>query len=54
MIQNTNVNQQNVVQQYVYPDFNTRNQSFLDIHNFLKDVGIQNNSFFLITLDPDL
>lgn len=54
MIQNTNVNQQNIVQQYVYPDFNTRNQSFLDIHNFLKDVGIQNNSFFLITLDPDL
>ena len=49
MIQNTNT-----VTQYVYYDYNTTNQSFLDMHNFLKDVGIKNNSFFLIVLDPDL
>lgn len=49
MIQNTNT-----VKQYIYYDYNTNNKSFLDIHNFLKDTGVQNNSFFLVILDPTL
>ena len=32
----------------------TTNQSFLDMHYFLKSKGIQNNDFFLALLDPGL
>lgn len=49
MIQNT-VN----AKQYIYVDYNTQNKSFIDMHRFLKDIGIQNNAFFLVTLDPGL
>lgn len=35
--------------------YNTKNQSFIDMHNFLKNVkGIKNNSFFLVLYDSDL
>lgn len=49
MIQNTNIIRQNV-----YYDYGTQNQSFIDMHLFLKDTGVKNNSFFLVLLDPDL
>ena len=38
----------------IFYDMNTTNTSFLQTHSILKDLGIQNNSFFLILLDPDL
>lgn len=44
----------NVMQQTIYYDTNTQNRSFIDMHLFLKDIGIQHNSFFLVLLDPDL
>lgn len=34
--------------------FNTKNQSFLDIHYYLKAKGIKNNAFFLALYDTDL
>ena len=35
--------------------YNTKNQSFIDMHNFLKNVkGIKNNAFFLVLYDSDL
>lgn len=38
----------------IYYHMSTNNKSFLDMHNFLKAKGIQNNKFFLVLLDPDL
>ena len=38
----------------VYYHMSTRNKSFLDIHYFLKSIGIKNNKFMLALLDPDL
>lgn len=32
----------------------TKNKSFLDMHNYLKAVGIKNNAFMLTLLDSDL
>lgn len=32
----------------------TKNRSFLDMHYYLKDIGIKNNDFFLTLLDPEL
>ena len=49
MVQNTMT-----TQQYLYIDYNTSNKSFRDMYEFLKDIGIKNNSFFLVLLDPDL
>ena len=37
----------------IFYDMNTTNTSFLQTHSILKDLGIQNNSFYLILLDPD-
>ena len=34
--------------------FSTKNKSFLDMHYFLKNKGIQNNAFFLALYDSDL
>ena len=48
------VNNNVVYQQNVYIDFGTQNKSFIDIHLFLKDIGIVNNAFFLVLMDPDL
>lgn len=33
---------------------NTKNQSFLDMHYFLRSKGIVNNKFFLVLYDSDL
>ena len=38
----------------VYIQKETTNQSFLDMHYYLKSMGIQNNDFFLTLLDPGL
>ena len=35
-------------------DWKTTNQSFLDMHYFLRNKGIKNNKFFLILYDSDL
>lgn len=48
------VEQQNVVTKTVYLQKTTNNKSFLDMHNYLKSVGVKNNAFFLILFDPDL
>ena len=38
---------------YIY-DFNTRNQSFLTMHYYLKSKGYKNNAFMLMLFDTDL
>jgi len=38
----------------VYYQMSTTNQSFLDIHYYLRDTAVKNNKFMLILLDPDL
>lgn len=38
----------------VYYQMTTTNQSFLDVHYFLKETGIKNNKFMMVLLDPDL
>ena len=48
------VQQQPQMQFTITYDTNTKNQSFLDMHYFLKSIGIQNNAFFLAIYDTDL
>ena len=48
-----------VVNQLQVPQFvnyhkETTNQSFIDMHYYLKSIGIQNNDFFLALLDTGL
>ena len=38
----------------IYYHMSTTNKSFLEIHRFLEDSGIENNKFMLVLLDPDL
>lgn len=38
----------------IYYQMTTTNQSFLDMHYFLRDTGKTNNKFMLVLLDPDL
>ena len=38
----------------IYYHMSTNNKSFLEIHQYLKDSGIENNRFMLVLLDPDL
>lgn len=38
----------------IYYQMSTRNKSFLDMHIYLKSIGIKNNKFMLSLLDPDL
>ena len=38
----------------IYLHMNTKNKSFLDMHHYLKSIGIKNNSFMLALIDPDL
>ena len=40
--------------QTIYYHMSTTNKSFLEVHKYLEDSGIQNNKFFLALLDPDL
>lgn len=48
------VNTQNTIVQTVYKQYSTNNQSFLDMHYFLKAKGIKNNDFHLLIIDADL
>ena len=48
------VQAQNSITTTVYSQLSTTNQSFLDMHYFLKERGIKNNDFFLALLDPGL
>ena len=38
----------------IYYHMSTNNKSFLEMHQFLKDRGIQNNKFMLVLLNPEL
>ena len=38
----------------IYYHMSTTNRSFLNMHYYLKDIGIKNNKFMLALLDPDL
>lgn len=38
----------------IYAQKTTKNKSFLDMHHYLKAMGIKNNEFMLTLLDPDL
>lgn len=44
----------NTAQRKVFYQMSTTNKSFLNMHYYLKDKGIQNNKFMLTLLDPDL
>lgn len=48
------VNNQIIFQQKAYVQMETTNQSFIDMHYFLKRTGIANNDFFLILYDAGL
>lgn len=37
-----------------YFQMTTTNQSFLNMHYYLKEIGVQNNKFMMVLLDPDL
>ena len=38
----------------IYSQKTTKNKSFLDMHHYLKSIGIKNNEFMLTLIDPDL
>lgn len=38
----------------IYCHKSTTNKSFLEMHYYLKSIGIKNNAFMLALLDPDL
>jgi len=38
----------------IYSQKTTKNKSFLEMHYFLKSIGIKNNEFMLALIDPDL
>lgn len=38
----------------IYYHMSTTNKSFLEMHKYLLDSGIENNKFMLVLLDPDL
>src|SRR5574344_65725 len=48
------INNQVVVQQQVYIQLETTNQSFIDMHYYLKGTGRSNNNFFLVLFDAGL
>ena len=48
------INSQVVYQQKVYVHMETTNQSFIDMHYFLKRTGRVNNDFFLVLYDAGL
>ena len=37
-----------------YYDFDTRNKSFLEMHHYLKSIGVENNKFMLTITDDIL
>lgn len=48
------IEQRNTIKRTVYLQKTTNNQTFLQMHYYLRDIGIKNNAFFLILFDPDL
>lgn len=38
----------------IYAQMSTKNKSFLDMHHYLKSIGVKNNKFMLTLIDPDL
>lgn len=38
----------------IYSHKTTKNKSFLDMHHYLKSIGVKNNEFMLALIDPDL
>ena len=46
--------QYNTVERVVYYQHSTRNKSFTDMYEYLRDKGIKNCEFMLLLLDPDL
>lgn len=48
------VQSQLITPRVIYTHKETSNQSFIDMHNYLKSKGIQNNDFFLALLDTGL
>ena len=38
----------------IYAHMTTKNKSFLDMHHYLKSIGIKKNAFMLALIDPDL
>ena len=48
------VNTQVVTSTRVYIQMETTNQSFIDMHYYLKRCGVQNNNFFLVLYDSGL
>ena len=38
----------------IYSHKTTKNKIFLDMHHYLKSIGIKNNEFMLALIDPDL
>lgn len=49
-----NTNVKPAVARAIYYQMSTNNKSFLDMHEYLKAIGIKNNKFMLTLLDPDL
>lgn len=49
---NVRVDKPTVVKPIIH--WSTKNQSFIDVHNQLESLGIRNNKFFLILLNPAL
>ena len=48
------IQQQQAPKMKVYYQMSTNNKSFLNMHYYLKSIGIKNNRFMLTLLDPDL
>ena len=48
------IQQQQAPRMHVYYQMSTNNKSFLNMHYYLKSIGIKNNKFMLTLLDPDL
>ena len=40
--------------QKIYYQMSTANKSFINMHYYLKSIGIKNNKFMLSLFDPDL
>ena len=43
-----------MIRRNVSYQWNTQNQSFIDMHNYLKATGRKNNAFFMVLYDSDL
>jgi hypothetical protein len=48
------IQHQIIVPQTVYIQYETTNSSFIEMHRYLKAIGIKNNNFFLVLYDRDL